>query len=97
MDPDRNRLKQLDLLGSVGAGMLGAGIALVFAHWLQAFAVPALLIGLLVHGWAMFEKHRIERQAGLLQPVWSVWTYRACWAILAALIGYVALILSGAA
>ena len=28
MDPNRNRLKQLDLLGGLGAGVLGAGLAL---------------------------------------------------------------------
>ncbi|MDQ9171597.1 hypothetical protein Q8A64_14375 [Oxalobacteraceae bacterium R-40] len=42
-------LKKIDLLGSLGAGVLGAGVALYFAQWLQPFALPALLIGALVH------------------------------------------------
>lgn len=41
MDINYVRIKRLDLLGGVGAGMLGAGIALLFASSLQPFAVPA--------------------------------------------------------
>ncbi len=50
MDINYERTKRLDLLGGVGAGVLGAGIALLFASSLQPFAVPALLIGIVAHG-----------------------------------------------
>ncbi|UUZ54139.1 hypothetical protein LP419_37950 [Massilia sp. H-1] len=36
MDNNQKRLKQLDLLGGLGASILGAGIALVFVRWLPA-------------------------------------------------------------
>lgn len=89
MDPDQNRLKQLDLLGSFGAGVLGAGLALVFARWLEPFAIPALLIGVLTHGWAMFAKSSLERQAGMEQPRWTVAAEWSCWTMLIALSAYV--------
>ena len=88
---NRNRIKQLDLLGGTGAGLLGAGIALLLAEWLRPFALPALLIGIVVHGWAMFEKSRVERDAGLEQPAWSIITRQICWAMLLGLLLYVAL------
>lgn len=93
MDAHINRLKKLDILSGIGAGVLGAGIALLLAKWLQAFALPALLIGIAVHGWAMLEKNRMERQAQLVQPAWTVIAYWACWRMLLALILYVALTL----
>lgn len=60
-------MKRLDLLGGVGAGVLGAGISLLLTQWLQPFAVPALLIGILAHGWAMYAKGKLERQATVMQ------------------------------
>lgn len=89
MDMNRSRLKQLDMLGGIGAGVLGAGIALLFAQWLQPFALPALTIGIVVHGWAMLEKNRAEREVQLVQPAWAVIAYWGCWALLLALMVYV--------
>lgn len=89
MDPVQNRLKQLDLLGGIGAGVLGAGLALLFAKWLQPFAVPALLIGIAVHGWAMFAKHGLERKSNLEQPKWATVAEWTCWVMLAVLALYV--------
>jgi hypothetical protein len=40
----------LELLGGVGAAILGAGVALVFRHVLAPLAVPLLLVGLVAHG-----------------------------------------------
>jgi hypothetical protein len=85
------RLKKIELLGSLGAGVLGAGIALYFEEWLQAFALPALLIGALAHGWAMWEKHRLETQEQLIQPRWISFTYWLCWVLLTALFIYIGL------
>lgn len=89
MDSKPNRLKRLDLLGGFGAGVLGAGLALVFAHWLEPFAIPALLIGILTHGWAMFSKGKLEHQAMMGQPRWTVAAEWVCWAMLVALSAYV--------
>ena len=87
---DRDKLKRLDLLGGIGAGVLGAGLALMFAEWLQPFALPALGLGIATHGWAMFRKARLERQAGTTQPAWADMAEGACWIMLAGLFLYIA-------
>lgn len=84
----QNRMKRLDLLGGLGAGVLGAGLALLFAEWLQPFALPALLLGIASHGLAMYQKSRLERQDGVLQPAWADIAERICWTMLAALVLY---------
>lgn len=81
--------RQLDLLGGLGAGVLGAGIALLFADALQGYAVPALVIGMAAHGWAMFAKSRLERQANVELPGWAKAAQWACWLLLASLTLYV--------
>jgi hypothetical protein len=72
MNVNYERITRLDLLGGVGVGVLGAGIVLLFASSLQAFAVPALLIGTVAHGWAMYGTSRVERHANVKQPKWVV-------------------------
>lgn len=90
MDDGASRLKQLELLGGVGAGILGAGAALLFARWLLPYAVPVLMVGLVTHGWAMFAKGRLERQAQAVQPWWAVAAEWVCWIMIATLVVYVA-------
>jgi len=87
--PYNSYLKKIDLLGSVGAGMLGAGIALYFAEWWHSFWMPILLMGAVAHGWAMLEKHRVEKQEQISVPKWANYAYWLCWALLAALFIYV--------
>lgn len=87
---NQQRIKRLDLLGGVGAGVLGAGLALIFAEWLKPFAVAALLLGALSHGWAMFQKARLERQAGVVQPLWAHVAEWACWVMLICLFAVIA-------
>lgn len=90
MDNRRNRLKQLDIVGALGAAVLGAGVALVFKDWLFPFDVPAVLIGIAVHGGAMFAKNRLEMQSNVIQPMWERVAYWVCWVMLLALVGYIA-------
>lgn len=89
MDSNLNRLKRLDLLSGFGAGVLGAGLALVFAQWFEPFAIPILLIGILTHGWAMFAKSKLESQAMMEQPKWTVVAEWVCWTMLVGLSAYV--------
>lgn len=89
MDNNQKRLKQLELLGGLGAGMLGAGIGLAFARWLQPYALPLLVVGILSHGWAMLAKSRLERQSNIARPAWAVATEWVCWLTIAGLIIYV--------
>ncbi|OWW22629.1 hypothetical protein AYR66_27140 [Noviherbaspirillum denitrificans] len=87
--PYDDKIKRLELLGGIGAGVLGAGLALLFATYLQQFAIPALLLGVVSHGWAMFQKTRLERQEGLYQPAWADAAEKACWLMLVSLVLYV--------
>lgn len=90
MDGNASKLKQLELLGGVGAGILGAGVALLFARWVLPYAVPMLVVGMVTHGWAMFTKVRLEREAHEVQPRWATASEWACWIMIAALIFYIA-------
>jgi len=78
--------KRAELLSSVGAGILGAGIALLLAKALAPYAVAILLIGLVAHAYGMFEKHRLERQAEAARVWWAEVLYWVCWLALAALV-----------
>lgn len=88
-DVNRDEIKRMDLLGGLGAGMLGAGIALLFARWIESFAVPMLLLGIATHGWAMYRKGRLERAEGLSEPRWALVTEGVCWVLLAFLVLYI--------
>jgi hypothetical protein len=91
MDRNASRLKQLELLGGIGAGILGAGVALILAKWLTSYAIPILLIGIVAHGFAMFAKGRLERQSSVIQPWWAIAAEGACWVMILGLIGYITL------
>lgn len=77
------RIKRAELLSSVGAGVLGAGIALLWADRLAGFASTILLLGLVSHAGGMFQKHGLEQ--GSPRVWWADALYRFCWIALAAL------------
>lgn len=79
-------LKAAELASSLGAGVLGAGLALLAPDALGRYGLPILLAGILVHGTGMTLKHRLESAARA--PLW--WEkalFRACWIALAAVAG----------
>jgi hypothetical protein len=78
--------RRAELLSSVGAGVLGAGLALLFAAILQPYALTILLVGLVAHTWGMFQKHQLERQAIGVRLWWGEAVYWLCWLALAALV-----------
>lgn len=69
-------LKAAELLSTVGAAVLGAGLALLIPR-LADQAVALLMTGLLVHGLGMGVKHRLQQ--GQPQPRWSRRLVAACW------------------
>ena len=77
------RTKRAELLATVGAGVIGAGVALLFAGTLAPYYIVILLVGLLAHAWGMFEKHQLDN--GRSVPLWSEALYWLCWAALAVL------------
>jgi hypothetical protein len=86
----RSRLKRAELLGGVGALILGMGLGLLFARFLTPYTTPLLLTGLLMHAWGMYDKHRLESEgAGARQ--WRVeLLYWVCWVALLVLCVYIA-------
>ena len=83
------RAKRAELAGSTGAGVLGVGLGALSAQWTGAYATLLLVMGVLLHGWGMLEKQRL--QAGADVPLWSTVLYWACWVILAVLLVWIVL------
>ena len=81
--------KRADLTSGVGAGVLGGGIALLLAQYLRAYAIPLLFVGVLLHGWGMFDRHRLDGQAGTDTLRWAEALYWVCWVALFALALYI--------
>lgn len=82
-------LKAAELASGLGAIVLGAGLALVLPDWLRNYALPLLVVGVVVHGLGMSLKYRLERRDG--PPLW--WErslFWLCWACLAGLVVWIA-------
>lgn len=92
MEREQSLIKRLELLGGLGAGVLGAGIGVLFAAWLSPYAIAILAVGGAAHGWAMFAKKRIERGSGVEQPRWEIVAYWTCWLMLAGLFVFIAVV-----
>ena len=80
------RVKRAELLSSIGAGVLGAGIALLLTNFLSPYAIPILLIGLISHAAGMSRKHGLEQQGQNVRVWWAEALYWLCWLALAALL-----------
>lgn len=87
---DVGRVKLAELTSGLGAVVLGMGLGVLLSRYLAGLGVPVLLIGLALHGSGMYTKHRLE-QGGAAQPWWATALYWLCWALLAALVGYLIL------
>lgn len=83
------QIKKADLLSSIGAGVLGAGIALLVANSLAPYAVPILVLGLLSHAAGMSKKHGLEKQGQNVRVWWAEALYWLCWAALAVLLIFI--------
>jgi hypothetical protein len=84
-----SRIKAAELMSTVGAGFLGAGLALLLRERLGAFAVPILVGGLVAHTLGMYLKHQWEKALSPL-PRWVDALYWACWVLLAGLTVFIA-------
>ena len=73
--------KRADLMSTLGAALLGGGLALLLVDRLEAWAVQLTFLGLVVHAGGMFYKHRLE--AGPV-PGWTKALYWLCWLVLIA-------------
>lgn len=84
-------MKRAETTSTIGAGVLGAGIALMLPDLLVSYALPILAIGLVMHAWGMYDKHRIEEQSNVLNVWWATPFYWGCWIALGGLIVWVVL------
>lgn len=82
-------IKKAELLSTLGAGVLGAGIALLLANMFERYAVPILLLGLIVHAGGMFQKHRLEQLDENIRVWWEDALYWLCWLALAILLLFI--------
>jgi len=57
-----SRIKSAELMSIVGAGFLGAGLALLLRERLGAFAVPILVGGLVAHTLGVYLKQALARR-----------------------------------
>jgi hypothetical protein len=83
------RVKRAELLSSLGAGVLGAGIALLLPNQLVPYAIPILLLGLISHSVGMFQKHGLEQQGEVVRVWWTEVLYWFCWLGLVALLFFI--------
>ena len=87
---EARRIKKAELVSGVGALVLGVGLGLLFSNFLKPYTFPALIVGMLMHAWGMFDKHRLENQTLHVRPWWEGVFYWICWAALLVLIMYIA-------
>ena len=78
-----SRLRLAELSSTTGAGLLGIGVGVLMAAWLRALGMAFVALGLVLHGWGMLDKHRLEQ--GAARPRWSTALYWVCWLALGAL------------
>lgn len=83
------RVKRAELLSSLGAGVLGAGLALLLPNLLAPYAIPILLLGLVSHAVGMSQKHGLEQQGEVVRVLWAEAVYWLCWLALVALLGWI--------
>ena len=84
------RRKAAELLSTTGALVLGVGIGLILPVAGNAIAWLTIALGIVSHGWGMYERHRLDLQTGAALPGWASLLYWLCWIGLAALAVYFA-------
>jgi hypothetical protein len=88
MTRQSSRVKQAELASAIGAGVLGLGLGALFAAHVRPYLVLTFAVGALLHGWGMWDKHRLEADADALMPRWARVLYWICWLALAGLALY---------
>jgi hypothetical protein len=80
------RLKLAELTSGVGALVLGIGLGALFAKWVSPTAGVITAVGVLVHSFGMWDKHRLETQTPAAGGRLVGALYWVCWLMLAGLL-----------
>jgi hypothetical protein len=81
-----HRQKLAELTSGVGALVLGIGLGALLGRWLETAAAPMTAVGLFLHAFGMWDKHRLELAQGAERSTVVVVLYWFCWLLLAALV-----------
>ena len=82
-------MKRAELLSTLGAGVLGFGIALLLPNLLAGYAAPVIALGFAAHGVGMVQMRSIEQEADRPRAKWMEALYWFYWLALASLLVYV--------
>jgi F0F1-type ATP synthase assembly protein I len=76
------RAKKIDLASSLGAGVIGGGLGVLLARYVDSapYAIALIAVGIGLHGWGMLERRRLEISAP--RALWVEGLYWLCWVIL---------------
>jgi len=55
-----SRVKQAELASALGAGIIGFGLGVYLANYLQPYALWTIVIGIALHGVAMYKKAEMK-------------------------------------
>ena len=83
-----SRLKLAELTSGLGALALGVGLGALFAARFAPAATVILVAGIVMHGFGMWDKHRLESGTQARREPWVVAAYWVCWLALAGLAIY---------
>ncbi len=81
------RLQIADLTSGVGAVVLGLGLGALWSERLMPAAGLIAAVGLVMHGFGMWDKHRREPDVTARDGRWTWAMYWGCWVLLAAVVG----------
>ena len=81
-------LERADLASGIGVLILGIGVGALLGGSLYPYAVYFVVGGILLHGWGMFRKHRLQRELFGGSLWWVQVLYGLCWLLIAALVLY---------
>ena len=85
------RVKVAELTSGIGAVVLGVGVGALLARWVGAAAGVVALIGVLLHGFGMWDKHRLEAGTPGASDRLVVALYWVCWLLLGGVMAYLAM------
>jgi hypothetical protein len=82
-----NRLKLAELTSGAGALVLGVGLGALLPQWFGRLAGVITVVGLSLHAFGMWDKHRLEGRDQAENSLWVVVLYWVRWLLLAGVLG----------